>query len=266
MSPFTELFCLRSLQVFSCASTAKLIGLFAVRDTPNRPLIVTTEQTDSPLAIRVNVLRRNESEHLALVQTVTLQESTSNWSTFATGPNGSVFCAIKNSPEVHEMCRTPGAVNAPFGAAAKAHRLPTAICYICGFEWDGQHRVAASFKDNSVRIFCATGDGLCELQQIRAPHANWTSNTLVGLAEGAFCIRSYCTDPADSKGKWAIELCATDASGALSIPRRLMQFTNCVELWCHSRSADASDSATRIFAAEYISSASTLRVFLLQQD
>ena len=238
---------------------------------PNCPLIVTTEQTASPLAIRVNVLRRNASEQLALVQTVTLQKSKGNWSTFATGPNGSVFCAIWTSSALHEMCRTPGAANAPFGAAAKAHRLPTAIRYICGFECDGKHRVTASFNDNSVRIFRATVDGLCELQQIRAPHANWTPNTLVGLADGALCISSYCTDPADSNGKFAIELCAADASGALSTPRRLMQFTNGVELWCHSRAADASDSATRVFAAEYIVadlifSGSSLRVFLLQQD
>ena len=235
-------------------------------DTPNRPLIVTTEQTPSPLAIRVNVLRHNASDQLALVQTVTLQESNINWSTLATGPNGSVFCAICGSSAVHEICRAPGAANAPFEAAAKAHRLPTDIRYICGFECDGEHRVAASFDDNSVRIFRATGDGLCELQQIRAPHANWTPRSLVGLADGAFCIDSYCTDPADSKENHAIELCAADASGALSTPRRLMQFTNSVALWCHSRAADASDSATRIFAAEYISSVSSLGVFLLQQN
>ena len=214
----------------------------------------------------MNVLRRNASEQLALVQTVTLQESTINCSSFATGPNGSVFCAFRGSSAVHELCRTPGATNRPFGAAAKTHRLPTAIRCICGFECDGEHRVAASFDDNSVRIFRAIGDGLCELQQIRAPHANWTPNLLVGLADGAFCISSYCTDPADSTVKWGIELCAADASGALSTPRRLMQFTNHVNLWCHSRAADASDSATRIFAAEYISNGSYLRVFLLQQD
>ena len=264
MSPFNSLnCCLRFLQVFSCASTAKLRGLFTVSDTPNRPLIVTTKQTASPLAIRVNVLRRNASEQLALVQTVTLQESTINWSSFATGPDGSVFCAIVGSSAVDEMCRTPGAANAPFGAAAKAHRLPTDIYYICGFECDGEHRVAASFKDNSVRIFRATGDGLCELQQIRAPHANWTPYSLVGLADGAFCISSYCTD---SKG---IELCAADASGVLSTPRRLMQFTNFVALWCHSRPADASHSATRIFAAENnssITATTALLVFYLQQD
>ena len=233
---------------------------------PNCPLIVTTEQTASPLAIRVNVLRRNASEQLALVQTVTLQESRTDWSTFSTGADGSVFCAIYGSSAVHEMCRTPGAANEPFGAAAKAHRLPTDIYYICGFECDGEHRVAASFNDNSVRIFRATGYGLCELQQIRAPHANWTAGSLVGLADSAFCIRSYSTDPEDSKREYAIELCAADASGALSTPRRLMQFTNKVELWCHSRAADASDSATRIFATEYISSGTALQVFILQQD
>ena len=238
-------------------------------DTPNRPLIVTTEQTASPLAIRVNVLRRNASEQLALVQTVTLQESKSWWSSFATGPNGSVFCAIVTSSSVHEMCRMPGAAGAPFGVAAKAHRLPTSIRYICGFECDAEHRVAASFNDNSVRIFRATGDELCELQKIRAPHANWQPVTLVGLADGAFCIGSYCTDPADSKGKYAIELCAADAGGAQSTPRRLMQFTNQVVLWCHSRPADASHSATRIFADENNSSGietTALRVFHLQQD
>ena len=138
-------------------------------DWPNRPLIVTTELTASPVATRVNVLRQNASEQLALVQTVNLQESTDNWSSFATGPEGSVFCAIIGSSAVHEMCRKPGVANAsggPFGAAAKAHYLYTAIRCICGFECDGEHRIAASFDDNCVRVFRVAGDGLCEMQQI----------------------------------------------------------------------------------------------------
>ena len=256
---------LRSLQVFSCSSTAKLIGLFAVSDRPNRPLTVTTEQTDSPFAIRVNVLRRNATEHLALVQTVPLQESASNLATFATGADGSVLCAIWNSSAVHEMCRTPGAANAPFGADANTHSLPSAIRFICGFECDGERRVAASFEDNTLRVFRARGDGLCELQQIRAPHDNWSPRSLVGLADGAFCVSSYFIDPADSEWKYAIELCAADASGALSSPRLLMQFTNVVELWCNSRPADASDGATRIIAVEYSLSGNSLRVFTLNE-
>ena len=69
------------------------------------------------------------------------------------------------------------------------------------------------------------------MQQIAATHADWTPGTLVGLADGtlagAFCISSYL---ADSEGKYDIAICAADASGALSTPRRLMQFANRVEL------------------------------------
>ena len=238
-------------------------------DRPNRPFIVTTEQTSSQVSIRVNVLRRNASKQLTLVQTVTLKESTSNSSSFATGPNGSVYCAVWGTSMVHEICRTPGAAaaaaGAPFGAAAKAHRLQNSIFSICGFHWNGEHRLAASFYDKSVRVFRATRDGFFQLQQIRAPYANWSPVTLVGLIDGAFCIRSSFTDPADSKVKYDIELCAADASGALSSPRQLKQFTNGVEVWCHSRSADASDSAPCIIAVEYNPTA-TLREFYLQQD
>ena len=239
-------------------------------DRPNRPFIVTTEQTSSPVSIRVNVLRRNASEQLTLVQTVTLKESTNNSSSFATGPNGSVYCAICLTPTVHEMCRTPGPAGAarPFGAAAKLHRLREAIRYICGFQFDGESRLAASFGDNSVRVFRATRDGFSELQQIRAQYDNWSPMTLVGLKDSAFCIRS--SDSADSKVKYDIELCAADASGALSSPRRLKQFTNRVTLWCHSRVPDDPlNSAPRIIAAEWNSDDSSttfLRVFCLQQD
>ena len=209
------------------------------------------------------------SEQLAILQTVTLQESKTDWSSFATCSKGSLFCAINGSSLVHEICRTPGAAGAPFKTAAKTHRLPDVIRYMCGFQCDGECRLAASFDDYIVRVFRATGDGLCELQLLRARHADWNPRTLVGLEGGAFCIGSYFTNPADSKGKYGIELCAADARGALSTPRQLMQFTNKVSLWCHLRAPDASNITPRIVAAEWnedLGTTTSLRVFCLQQD
>ena len=117
-------------------------------DRPNRPFILTTEQSFSPVLIRANVLRRkNESEQLAILQAVSLQESKTDWTSFATGPNGSVFCAINGSSSVHEICRTPGAAGAPFKTPKKTHRLPDVIRYICGFQCDGNRRLAASLDD-----------------------------------------------------------------------------------------------------------------------
>ena len=200
------------LQVFYCRPKNKIRGLFSVSNRPSRSFIVTTEQKSDtlPVSIRVNVLRRNASEEqLSLVQTVTLQESITGWSTFANGPNGSVFCAIYGSSLVHEICRAPGAAAYPFGAVAKPHRLSeAAIRYICGFHFVGESRIVASFADNSVRVFRATGDKLSELQLLRAP--NWPPTTLVGLADGAICICSQFTNAVDSKQKWVVELFAAD--------------------------------------------------------
>ena len=220
-------------------------------------------------SIRVNFLRRNASEKLEHVQSVNLLEWISGLSSFATGLNSTVFCAIAGSSTVHEICRTPGTAGEPFGAVAKTHRLPEVIRFICGFQCNEEHRVAASLADNSVRVFRATGEKLCELQKIRAPHDDWNPMTLVGLAEGAFCICSHFTDLTDWKKKYVIELCAADSSGTLSTPRRLMQFTNEVDLLCHLRAAVTSDNTPRIVAVERNSdsfSTAALRVYLLQQN
>ena len=230
-------------------------------DKPSRPLIVTTEQLSSPVSISVNFLRRNALDKLSLVQQkVNLQES-KGWSSFATGPNNSVFCVIGGSFSLHKISRTLSneAADAPFESSAKVHhRFQIAVCYICGFECDGEQRLAASFDDKSVRVFRATVDGLSELQQIPSSSANWIPGSLVGLIDGAFCISSDFRDSANSKVR-GIELCAADARGNISAPRLLKQFTNEVDLWCISRSAPLC-----IIAAEY-GSKIALRMFHLKQ-
>ena len=143
-------------------------------------------------------------------------------------------------------------------AAAREHRLKAVIYCICGFQCNGEHRLVASVDDNSVHVFRVTSDGLSELEQITVPHAKWSPVTLVGLANGGFCIGSEFTDPENSELKHGNELCAANETGVLSSPRRLMECTNRVELWCHDASTQ------RIIAAEY-NSTTALRLFHLQQ-
>ena len=221
----------------------------------------------------MNFLRRNASGQLSLVQTVTLQESSTNtWATFASAPNGGVFCAIWGSTAVHEMSRSLGTAGKRFADASKAHRLPATVYYICGLHCAGEQRLVASFADRSVRVFRAAAgsladDALSEMLLIRAPAADWTPNTLVGLSDGGICIRSNFTDPADPTPQFSLELCTADASGTLSSPRRLAQFTNHVEVWSHLREKDATDEAHCIVVAEYSNCTTVaLRVLLVQDD
>lgn len=265
---------LYSLQVFSRPSNVVLYGLFTASDRPNRPFIVTTEQTISaPVpTICVNVLRRNALGQLAIVQEMKLHESSTNpWTTFASGPNGNVFCAIWGSNSVHQMCRAraPGvaAVAAPFAeVSTRAHRLSATVYYIGGLECDGEQRLVGSFADKSVRVFREASGELCEVQRVAAPANNWSPNTLVGLSDDGICVRSYHTDSADLTQAFTIELCAADTSGALSSSRRLAKFVNHVEVWCHLRAPYAFDSSHRIVVAEYVNATTVaLRLFHIQE-
>ena len=167
------------LQVYSRPSDVRLFGLFAASDPPNRPFILTAEQTlsapvsslvqflppnapdqqttSTPVASRVNVLRRNAPEQqLSFVQSVTLEEPfASSVSSFASGSNGNVFCAISGSQYVHEICRRMSGTSAsaaPF-VGSKAHRLPTVAHNICGYQFAGEQRLVACFIDKTVRVF-----------------------------------------------------------------------------------------------------------------
>ena len=256
--------------MFSAPSDVRLYGLFVASDSPNRPFIVTTEHTTTtPTSVRVNFLRRKSSGQLALVQSVTLQESKNySSSSFASGPNGSVFCAFHYSTSIHELCRSPANSGSPFADDSKLHSLAANVHYICGLQCVGEHRLVASFADRSVRVFRVAGGALSEVQRITEPADDWTPHTLVGLPDGGICICSRFQDPEDSHTKCGIDLCALDSSGTLSTPRRLVQFPNRVAVWCHQRAPNSSDSAHGIVVAEYSNRTTvlTLRVFLFEQN
>lgn len=259
-----------------------LYGLFAASDRPNRPFIATVESyfatsrtgqnnTSTPtFTISVNFLRRNVSGQLALVQCVTLSElKTDNFSSFASGPNESVFCAISGSTNIHWMYRAPSATNAPFANASKTYRFHTSVLYICGLQSVGEQRLVASFADKSVRVFRAVDGALSEMQRIRSPATIWTPATLVGLSNYGVCIKSNFKDTTNSTIKRGLELCTVDANGMLSSPRRLAIFSNPLHIWCHVIAKDSSDSG--IIVAEYDkhgSNGSTiaLRVFLFKEN
>ena len=85
-----------------------------------------------------------------------------------------------------------------------------------------------------------------------------------------FCTVSFCTVAFlhSVTRPYIIDLCVSSANGPLFSCRPLAEYTKRVELWCHSRAADASDSAPRIIAAEYSSDNTTtaLRVFRLEKN
>ena len=253
--------------MFSSPSNAVLRGMFATSNGTNSQFIVTISST--PVSIQVNFFRRSRSGQLELVQSVPLQQKKTNWSSFASGPNGSVFCAILYSTCVHEIFRSHGAAVTPFADSSTAHGLPAVVHYICGLQCVGEQRLVASFNDRSVRVFFASGGALTELQRIPWSAADGTPYTLVGLPNGGVCVKSDVNDPTTSIRKYNIDFCTVDANGTLSSPRRLEQFTNGIDVWCHLRLSEASDSSHRIILAEYDAKWNktlALRMYLCQQD
>ena len=241
--------------------------MFATSNSTISQFIVTISST--PVSIQVNFLRRSRSGELELVQSVPLQQKKTNLSSFASGPNGSVFCAILYSTCVHEICRSHYAAVTPLADSSTAYGLHAVVHYICGLQCVGEQRLVASFNDRRVRVFSASGGALTELQRIPWPTADATPYTLVGLSNGEVWVKSDVNDSTTSIRKYNIDFCTVDASGTLSSPRRLEQFTNGIDVWCHLRVSEASDSSHRIILARYNeewNKTLALRMYLCQLD
>ena len=161
---------------------------------------MTAEQqltSSTPAAIRVNVLRRNAPEQqLSFVQSVTLEEpaATIRIASFASAADENVFCAIRGSTYVHEICRSPGAAAAVPFVGSKAHRLPAVVFGICGYQFAGEQRLVASFDDRTVRVFRTTNGGLSEIQRISAPTPDCKPRRLLGLSNNEICVSSVFVD------------------------------------------------------------------------
>ena len=214
------------MQVYAGPANSKLCGLDIANYDPVSPLIVTTEQLSGKC--RALFVRRNSNAKLQVVQSVDIDETLgihSDFVSFARWPEGNLFCAIFGSISLHEFSRAPSASRTPFEVTSRKHPLSNKVRYICGLQSNGECRLAASFYDNTIRVFrvAATGGALAELQRVTLPQpqTTWELYQLVALPGGSLVVRSYFTDPADSKTKYGIECCAATSDGTLSSPKRL---------------------------------------------
>ena len=200
------------------------------------PIIATTEQLSGKC--RALFLRRNSDAKLQVVQSVVIEEilvDFSEWVTFARWPEGNLFCAMRDSNSLHELSREPSASRTPFENSARNHPLHNKVRLICGLQSNGVCRLAASFSDNSIRVFrvAAAGGALTELQRITPPQpqTTWEPYELIALPGGSFVVSSYFIDPADSKTKYSIECCAAKSDGTFSSPKRLFAQNLRFDLW-----------------------------------
>ena len=212
------------MQVYAGPADSKLYGLAIANDDPVSPLIVTTEHLSGKC--RALFVRRNSDAKLQVVQSVVIDETLlSDWVTFARWPEGNLFCAIYDSISLHEFSRAPSASRTPFEDTSRKHSLSNKVRDICGLQSNGECRLAASFADNSIRVFrvVAAGGALDELQRVTPPQpqTTWEPYQLVALPGGSLVVRSEFTEPADSKTKYGIECCAAKSDGTLSSPKRL---------------------------------------------
>ncbi|MCP6726102.1 hypothetical protein NL526_29000, partial [Klebsiella pneumoniae] len=74
----------------------------------------------------------------------------------------------------------------PFASTARTYRLPEKILAMCSLQSNGECRLAASFEDDTVRVFRVSGGTLNELQRVaQPPDSNWEPITLVALPGGS---------------------------------------------------------------------------------
>ena len=244
------------MQVYAGPANSKLYGLAIADDDPVSPLIVTAEQHSGKC--RALFVRRNSAAKLQIVQSVVIDETIdidNDFVTFARWPEGNLFCAKANSSILHEFSRALSASRSPFEDNPRKHPLSNTIRCICGLQSNGVCRIAASFNDDSIRVFrvAAAGGALTELQRITPPQpqTTWHPLQLFALPGGSLVVCNYLvdfTDPTDSKDpdptdskdpdptdskdpdptdsedqqKFGIECCAAKSDGTLSFPKRLI--------------------------------------------
>ena len=212
------------MQLYTSASGTRLFGLENVGDNVNDSLIATAEQSPpfTPAKVRVLLLRRNAAASLQVVQRASLNEIENGWTSFAHWPEGNLFCAVFGSSSLHKLCRSQGASETPFDNTPRVHRLPAKVTTICGLQSNGECRLAASFSDNTLRVFhvaCAT---LCELQRVPQPDANfWVPRTLLALPGGSLILGSEFREACNIKTRYGIECCAAQQNDSLVTAKRL---------------------------------------------
>lgn len=220
------------MKVYSGQNGTELSGLSNVNDDSLAPLIVTTEhRSGPPTKVQTLFLRRNDSGKLELVQSVVLREDNRNATTYARWPAGNVVCAGWGSSILHELCRTPKDSKLLFEEKPREHRLPANVRVICGLQTNGEYRFAASFDDDSLRVFRIVGGVLSELQRIPPPHhVKWSPWSLAALPGGSLIVRSGFVHPELSL-MYCIECCAVQPNGSLAVPKRLLAQKLGISVW-----------------------------------
>ena len=139
-----------------------------------------------------------------------------------TGLKETWICAELDSSSLHELCRLHGTSQTPFDNTPRVHLLPANVIAICGIQSNGECRLAASFRDNTLRVFRLAAT-LCEWQRVQHPNSNyWQPITLLALPGGSLIVGSAFGDAPDSKTmKYGIECSAAQPDGSLAPAKRL---------------------------------------------
>ena len=202
---------------------SKLNGLANIGDDPLSPLFVTTEQMNAlPRTVRLLFLRRSSTESLKVVQSTVLDEHRTNDAFFALWQAGSLFCAIKCSYALYQLCRSSGASQLQFKEKPLKHELPEMVLEICGLQMNGEPRLVASFCDSSLRVYKVSGTTLFELQLIKPTCRHRILGSLIGLPGGSVIAESRFDDEMPLKDfKYGIACYASQPDGTLAAPKRL---------------------------------------------
>ena len=133
-----------------------------------------------------------------------------------------MFCAIRGSSSMLELCRSQGASQTPFDSTPRVHRLPAEVISICGLQSNGECRLAASFLGGTLRVFRVAGPTLCELQRVPQPNANyWAPYSLLALPGGSLIVGSSFRDAPNTKTRNGFECSVAQQNWSLAPAKRL---------------------------------------------
>ena len=186
-----------------------------------------TETWDTPRSTWLLVFKREQtsSQLATLLHKLPLPEKT-RWLnvTFSPFPNGNALLGVIGFTRVYEVECSPSQHSraASLTTVLKPYQLPLAYRCISGFRVCDQWNLAASFEDDSVRVFSFIDGLLAESCRLALASCVQRPFRIIDLLPGVLLVRSEAPSP-DCSWTTFLDLFQYDARCCFSPPSRLLE-------------------------------------------
>lgn len=229
---YSKLFLGYCIQLYYGPPNVEMAGLFStpVNSTTSTLFTVEVERPkgietwDTSRVTRLLVFRREKSaQQLTLWHKETLPEKT-RWLnvTIAALPNGNALVGVIGFTRVYEVDFSDSH-NARLALSLRPYQLPGAYRCICGFRVCDRWHLAASFDDDTVRVFSFSGSLLEESCRLALASSVLRPFRIVDLCLGGLLVRSEAPSASDCAWTTYLDLFPYDARGLFSGPSRLLE-------------------------------------------